>query len=114
MRSRTSYGVSQASLMGLAVGVTAGLAVGLLMAPTRGSDMRARLRDRASDGSARLQSLASSSRDWATHAIDRGLSLVEQGRRALRTSTPEPLRATVGEIASMHDGSQPSSYGVTS
>lgn len=100
--------------MGLAVGVAVGLVAGLLASPTRGSVTRARLRDRAVDGSARLQSLASSTRDWATHTFDRGVSLVEQGRRALRTSHAEPLRASVGEISSMHDGSEPSSYGVTS
>ena len=100
--------------MGLALGVTAGLAAGLLAAPVRGTVMRARLRDRASDSSARLQSLASSASDWASHALDRGLSVIEQGRRALRTSEPEPLRASLGEIASMHDGSQPFDYRVTS
>ena len=100
--------------MGLAVGIAVGLAAGFLMAPTPGSVMRGRLRDRAVDANARLQSLASSTRDWAAHTFDRGMSLVEQGRRALSTSHPESLRATVGEIASMHDGSEPSSYGVTS
>ena len=114
MRSRRVSGVSGSSLMGLALGVTAGLAVGLLAAPMRGSVMRARLREQAADGSVRLQSLASSSRDWATRAVDQGWSLIEQGRRALRTSEPEPLHATMGEIAAMHDSSQPSSYGVTS
>ena len=115
MRSRTGNGVTGMSLIGLAVGIAAGLAAGLLAAPTSGSVMRARLRDRAADGSARLQSLAASSRDWAAQAYDRGLSLVEEGTRALRTKPePEPLRATIGEIAAMHDGSQPSSFGVTS
>jgi len=116
MRSRTVSGVSTASLMGLAVGVVAGLTAGLLAAPVRGNVMRARLRTRAHDGSVRLQSLASSSRDWASHTVDRALSLIEQGRRALRTGAAEPesLHATVGEIASMHGGSQPTNYGVTS
>jgi gas vesicle protein len=100
--------------MGLALGVTAGLALGLLAAPMRGSAMRARLRDRAAERGTRLQSLASSSRDWAAQALERGWSLLEQGRRALRTTEAAPLHATMGEIATMHNGTQPSSYGVTS
>lgn len=114
MRSRTVCGVSGASLVGLAIGVTVGLAAGFLTAPLRGTAMRARLRDRAAEGGVRLQSLASSSRDWAAHALNRASSVIDEGRRALRTTRPEPLRATVGEIASMHEGAQPSSYGVTS
>lgn len=104
MRSLTKSGVRGASLMGLAVGLGAGLAAGLLLAPSRGSEMRAKLRDGAADSSARLQSLASSGREWATHALDRSVSLVEAGRRALGTGSrpPEPLHATVAEIASTH------------
>lgn len=90
--------------MGLAVGLGTGLAAGLLLAPRRGSEMRAKLRDGAADGRARLQSFAHSGREWATHALDRSASLVEAGRRALGTSTSasEPLHATVAEIASTH------------
>lgn len=94
--------------MGLAIGVAAGLAAGLLAAPMRGSDMRANLRDRAAGGSARLQSLASSSRGWALQALDRGLMLIEEGRRAFQTSStpqiaePQRLTATLGEIAQTH------------
>ena len=114
MRSRTVHPATGASLMGLAVGVAVGLAAGLLAAPTRGSVTRARLRDRAADTSLRLQALASSTRDRAKHAFDRGMSLIEESRSALRTTHPQPLRATVGEIASMHDGSELPTYGVTS
>ena len=104
MRSLSKSGVRGVSLMGLAVGLGTGLAAGLLLAPSRGSDMRAKLRDGTADGRARLQSLASSGREWATHAIDRSVSLVEAGRRALGTGSraSEPLHATVAEIASTH------------
>jgi hypothetical protein len=91
--------------MGLAIGVAAGLTAGLLAAPLRGSDLRAVLRQRAVDGSERLQSFAFSSRDWALEALDRGLMLIEDGRRAFRTgSAPERdrLTATLGEIAQTH------------
>lgn len=109
MRSRTGSNMSATTWMGLAVGVAAGLTAGLLAAPMRGSDMRANLRDRAVDGSARLQSLTSSGRGWAFDAIERALLLIEQGRRAFQTRTPrvamtEPvtLTASLGEIAQLH------------
>jgi hypothetical protein len=65
------------------------------------------LRQRAADGSERLQSFASSSRGWALDALDRGLMLIEEGRRAFRTSSAPPpettrLTATLGEIAQTH------------
>lgn len=83
--------------MGLAVGLAAGVAAGLLAAPMRGADMRANLRSRA-DG-----------------ALDRGLLLLEEGRRAFGTgrgtsagagviTAPAPLTATLGEIAQIHSG----------
>jgi gas vesicle protein len=91
--------------MGLAIGVAAGLTAGLLAAPMRGSQMRAALRERAGDGSVRLQSMAASGRDWAQHAMDRAMALIDEGRRAFQTSRmvePAPLTATLGEIAQMH------------
>src|SRR5688572_33085013 len=107
MKSRTVCNSS--SMMGLAVGIVAGLAAGLLAAPMRGTDMRANLRSRAVDGSARLQTLASSGRGWAQQALDRGMMLLEEGRRAFRTSptvatssTSAPLTASLGEIAQFH------------
>lgn len=107
MRSRT-VSFSGASLIGLGVGVAAGLAAGLLAAPMRGTEMRATLRNRAADGGARLQTLASSSRDWASQTIDRGMLLFEEGRRAFNVNRgraagePAPLTATLGEIAQLH------------
>ena len=96
--------------MGLAVGVAAGLTAGLLAAPMRGTDMRASLRERASDGGARLQSLADSYRSWAQDTLDRTMMLFDEGRRAFNTSSqpstsaPPVLTATLGEIAQMHSG----------
>lgn len=102
MNSR-AVNMSGMSLMGLMVGMAAGLAAGLLAAPMRGSDMRASLRTRADE------------------ALDRGMTLFEEGRRAFnrgsaadgvpRTSAsdaPAPgthLTATLGEIAQLHGGS---------
>jgi hypothetical protein len=104
MRSRGLCNGS--SLAGFAIGIAAGLTAGLLAAPVRGSDLRAVLRQRAVDGSERLQSFASSSRGWALDALDRGLMLIEDGRRAFRTGTApgerERLTATLGEIAQTH------------
>ena len=91
MRLRNVCNTSGASLTGLAVGLAAGLAAGLLTAPMRGSALRASIRERAVDGSTRLQ------------------QLIEEGRRALSTrihrAQPESLTAPLGEIASMHTGS---------
>jgi hypothetical protein len=79
--------MSAASMMGLGVGLLAGAAAGLLMAPMRGSEMRSSLRARTDQ------------------ALDRGMRLIEEGRRALRTTpAPGPLTATLGEIAQLHTG----------
>ncbi len=98
--------------MGLAVGVAAGLAAGLLAAPMRGSEMRSTLRSRATDGGARLQSLTSSGRQWASQAIDRSMLRFNEGRRAPQTFAPVPeaapatLTASLGEIAQLHSGTE--------
>ena len=83
--------MSGSSMIGLGLGLVAGVAAGLLLAPMRGSQMRQSLRSRA-DG-----------------ALDRGMSLIEEGRRAFRTrrlgaqSESAPLTATVGEIAGNYE-----------
>ena len=98
------------SLMGLVVGMAAGLAAGLLAAPMRGTDMRASLRSRADE------------------AVDRGMMLFEEGRRAFSrgsastTGTPvsadaterDHLTATLGEIANMHPGGDAATRGARS
>jgi hypothetical protein len=114
MRSRSVWSLSGGSLLGVAVGLATGAAAALLVTPMRGSDMRANLRARADE------------------ARDRGLSLIEEGRRALRTrmggsdpadaaalsgisATPDaPLSATLGEIAQMHSGDDVASLGARS
>ena len=77
-------------MVGIGLGLLAGAAAGLLLAPRRGTEIRASLRARAD------------------LALERGMSLLEEGRRALRTSqsdeSPAPLTATLGEIAQMHSG----------
>ena len=82
--------MSAASLLGVGLGLLAGAAAGLLLAPVRGSQMRASLRSRAD------------------HAVDRGMRLLEEGRQAFRTSrtaeAPGPLTATLGEMAQFHSG----------
>lgn len=92
MRSRSVSALPGMSLLGLGVGIAAGVAAGLLVAPMRGVEMRRALRSRADV------------------ALDRGILLLEEGRRAFRTRhaapTPgtAPLSATLGEIAEMHTG----------
>ncbi len=98
MRAGNICNMSSASLMGLAIGMVAGISAGLLAAPMRGTAMRATLRQRAADSSARLS------------------SLIEQGRRALSTgshaSQPTTLTATLHEVASMQGGAQLTNMGV--
>ena len=103
MRTRSDWSLPAVSLVGLGVGLAAGLAAGLLAAPMRGAEMRRSLRSRA-DG-----------------ALDRGMTLLEDGRRAFRTRSRDesprarstsfappapgaPLSASLGEIAQMHYG----------
>ena len=83
-------GMSGASVLGVAFGLLAGAAAGLLMAPMRGDRMRHSLRERADQ------------------ARQRGMALLEEGRRAFRATRESgetgPLTATLGDIARMHSG----------
>jgi gas vesicle protein len=85
--------MSGGSLLGVGVGLLVGAAAGLILAPMRGGQMRASLRSRAD------------------HAWQQGMMLLEEGRRALRTTTApaegerQSLTATLGEIAQRHSGS---------
>jgi gas vesicle protein len=88
-------------MLGLALGVAAGAAAGLLFAPARGSDVRHSLRTRAHGTNATLQSYATSVKSWAGERIK---SLRESNRpsepvRSVPMAGPS-LTATVGEIAS--------------
>jgi len=78
------------SLVGLGVGLVAGAAVGLLAAPMRGAEIRRTLRSRADD------------------ALDRGMTLIEDGRRAFRTRGSVDTSTTLVSNASTE--STPSAY----
>jgi hypothetical protein len=94
MRLRCAPSLSRRSLFGLGVGLAAGAAAGLLAAPTRGSRIRASLRSRAE------------------RAVDRGMMLLEERRRAVRIGggtamgSAPPLSAAGGEIAEWHSGDE--------
>ena len=91
-------------MLGLALGVAAGAAAGLLFAPARGTEVRNSLRTRADEANAALQSYATSVRSWAEERINM--------LRESNSLRPDPVRsvpmadssltATVGEIASGH------------
>ena len=90
MRSR---GMSGASMLSLALGVTVGVAAGLLAAPMRGSELRGNLRSRAQQ------------------SLDRARTLFEEGRRAFNASRygyteVDASRPPFGEIAAMHGDSR--------
>ena len=83
-------------LIGFSVGLLAGVAAGLLLAPMRGVDFRAQVRQRIGD------------------ALDGGGGLLndegalEEASPAYADSpwepAPVPLKATLGEIAQTHPG----------
>lgn len=94
---------------GVCAGAAVGAAIGLVAAPMRGSELRGKLQRYASQGGDQLSSLIASGRSLAEDALHQATSLIEQGRRALRTSVPsgvsparatsEPLTASVAEIS---------------
>ena len=95
-------------MLGLALGVAAGAAAGLVFAPARGTEVRNSRRTRANETNAALQNYANSVRSWAEQRMN---TLRESSRPA------EPIRsvpiagssltATVGEIASVHNPPTP-------
>ena len=112
MHSKSHSGWSGRSMLGLALGVAAGAAAGLLFAPARGTEVRNSLRTRANDANAMLQSYATSARAWAEEQMN--------ALRESNSSRPEPVRsvpmagssltATVGEIASAHNPPTPGAW----
>jgi gas vesicle protein len=97
---------------GLCAGAVAGAALALVFAPMRGSDMRRSVKGYASQGGERLSQLMESGRCLAGDAISRASELIDEGRRAFRTSSrsaslssasssPQPLTASVAEISGM-------------
>ena len=120
-RSGTSWSSLAA---GLCAGACAGAALALIFAPMRGSDMRNSVRNYASQGGERLSQLVESGRCLAEDALKQAAGVIEEGRRAFRTqadaasrassglspsssssgrgyATPEPLTASVAEIAGL-------------
>ena len=101
--------MSGASLLGVGVGLLVGAAAGLVFAPMRGGQMRATLRSRGGEIGATLRSRADQARQ-------QGLRLLEEGRRAFRTTNApiegetRTLTATLGEIAQFHTGSPADTY----
>ena len=90
------------SLAGFVCGAAAGVALALLFTPLRGAAVRARLRNYASDGTGKLQVLIESGRSMAQDYLHQTASVIEEGRRAFRTSgysSPQPLTASVAEIS---------------
>ncbi len=93
---------------GLVAGACLGAAVALLYAPMRGAAMRSSLRDYAGQGAQRLTDLLEDGRSLAEDAVHRAASLIDEGRRAFRTSAgasgatgspSQPLTASVAEIS---------------
>lgn len=110
MQSKSQSGWSGRSILGLALGVAAGAAAGLLFAPARGSEVRSSLRTRAQDANETLQSYATSVKSWAEERLSTMRDTNPPRREPIR-SVPmagAELTATVGEIASGHN---PSSQG---
>ena len=112
MQSKSQSGWSGRSILGLALGVAAGAAAGLLFAPARGSEMRSSLRTRAQDANSTLQSYATSVKSWAEDRLNT-LRDANPPRREPIRSVPMAggeLTATVGEIASSHTPSSPGAW----
>lgn len=98
-------------MLGLALGVAAGAAAGLLFAPARGSEVRNTLRTRANEANSALQSYATSIKSWADERINtmRESSSRPEPVRSVPMAGPS-LTATVGEIASTHKPPTPGAW----
>ena len=90
-------------MMGLVVGVAAGIAAGLLIAPMRGTEMRASLRSRADEALGRGMSLFGEGRA----AFNRNGRSNGSGLSAPLDAAPPALTATLGEFAEMHGNDAP-------
>jgi gas vesicle protein len=105
---------------GLCAGACAGAALALIFTPMRGSEMRNSVSRYASQGGARVSELIASGRCLAEDAVHQASALIEEGRRAFRTSSglsgsssgsssmssssyssSQPLTASVAEISGM-------------
>jgi gas vesicle protein len=109
----SSNGSWSSLVAGLCAGACVGAAVALIFAPMRGTEMRNSVRNYASQGGERLSRLVESGRCLAEDAFNQAAGVIEEGRRAFRTSrdaassspssrtysSPQPLTASVAEIA---------------
>jgi gas vesicle protein len=106
MGSRAHSRMSGVSLLGLAVGVAAGAAAGLLLAPARGQELRSSLNRRARDAQSALQGYAASARSWADSVAGRVESRgTPEPLPVFAGAAPQPgaqLTATLSEINSTH------------
>jgi gas vesicle protein len=112
MRSRSLPTKSGTSLLGLALGVAAGAAAALLVAPMRGTEMRATLRSRARQANTSLGTYAASTRSWAEQTWDRAVRRIEAAR-STRTDAlaPAPLTAPMRDIVATHANQNTPNWG---
>jgi hypothetical protein len=79
----------------------------LIFTPMRGSDVRSSVRSYASQGGARLSELLESGRCLAEDAAHQASALIEEGRRAFRTSRASSSGSSSSMSASSYSSSQP-------
>jgi gas vesicle protein len=102
--------MSATSMLGVAIGVAAGAAAALLLAPMRGSDLRTRVRTQAREAGATLQSYATSARAWADRRMGARQSAAAPFPAAPASAPQdrgERLTATFGEIVNAHGEGAP-------
>ena len=93
MHSKSHSGWSGRSMLGLALGVAAGAAAGLLFAPARGTEVRNSLRTRAIDANATLQSYATSAEGVGGRADENAtrVEFIASRTRSIRYRWPARL-----------------------
>ena len=106
----SSAGLCSSSLSMFAVGIACGAALGVLLSP-RGAFVRSAVRDYASQGSERLQQLASSGMHWAEDTLHQAMRVLEQGRQAFSTSSSST--SSSGSIGSARTSTSGSSSSLT-
>lgn len=74
------------NMFGFLVGLGAGAALGILLAPRSGERTRSMIRGKANDGAAYLRQRGTEVRDAAADAIREGASKVAKGADALRSA----------------------------
>jgi gas vesicle protein len=97
----TSNGGAPAShfLVGLLCGAALGAAIGLLLAPKTGVEMRRTLRDQTDRIRRRAGETYASASDAVSHLVDKGRTVLKGGRETVEDAAAE-ARATVGDVSS--------------